>query len=299
MSRYLAFVLLALSASVLAAPAELPQMPGVPDTTTVTRPVLGERSNGKVYSPIAPHKRDYLHPESTKDCHLSEVSKDSTVIPYTHDGQAYSETCMTQLAFSVPPEHRESCRTTGTNARGYDEQCLFKKAFAEDWKFNMEEARRNEAAYRSLNPNAGASDFWRYYFPATIADCSVPKDKVVSSRGWTPYSITPQGVVVDNECAVRLLILAEVTVTVGICSAEERLATDIVDLTADITADITAVVNGLQLVDVDVDINAAVSLLVALRTGCILSVISRIIATIGVDVSLLGLAVDLIALLDL
>lgn len=351
MSRYLAFVLLALSASVLAAPAELPPtpavpaelppMPAIPDTPDVARQFLGERSNGKVYSPSTLHKRDYIYPGSTGDCHLSEVSKGSTTRPYTHRGQAYSEQCLSHLALLVPSEKRDSCRTTGANSHGYNEACLFKKAFEEDWKFDMAKAKADELAYRSAHPTATASDAWRYYFPTTILDCSVPRERAVrSSSGWSAYTITPDAVILDNVCIARLLIVARVTVTVGTCAARAptlspeainlaatvnallgRSTTEIVarrnlagavglvtGLTAavDATVDVAVDAVGLAAVDATVDaavgalpgrsttelvarqnpnvsLDAAVSLLAALRIGCLPNIVVKIMSTVGIN----------------
>ena len=301
MSRYLALVLLALSASVLAAPAEVPQIPSLPDTTTVTRPIFGERSNDKVHSPSTLHKRDYLYPTSTEDCRSSEVPKGYATHPYTHNGQTYSEECLTQLALSVPPENRQSCRTAGDNARGYDEECLFKKAFDENWKFDLEKAKKDELAYRSAHPSAGPSDTWRSYFPSALSDCGVPKEKVVDAgrSGWTPYTVTPEGLIFDSDCALRVLLLAKITVDLETCPARESLVGEVLDLAiaADIIADL-AIVNVLGL-PIDVAISAAVSLLVALRTGCLIAVILKIIATLGVNAQIavgpLDLVVDVVA----
>lgn len=351
MSRYLAFVLLALSASVLAAPAELPPtpavpaelppMPAIPDAPDVARQFLGERSNAKVYSPSTLHKRDYLYPSSTGDCRLSEVPKGSTTRPYTHRGQAYSVQCLGHLALLVPSEKRDSCSTTGANPRSYNEECLFKKAFDEDWKFDMEKAKADELAYRSAHPTAAASDAWRYYFPTTILDCSVPRERVVrSSNGWTGYTITPDAVILDNICIARLLTVARVTVTVGTCAARAptlspeainlaatvnallgRSTTEIdarqnlagaVNLVAGLTTAVDATVDaavdvvGLATVDATVDaavgvlpgrsttelvarqnlnvsLDAAVSLLAALRMGCFLNIVVKIMSTVGIN----------------
>jgi len=175
MSRYLAFVLLALSAtSVLAAPAELPAAT-LPDLSSLTEPLVG-RSNNKVYSPNALHKRDWEYPSSTKDCRLSEVPEDSSTLSYTHDGVDYSEECLTRLALSVPFEDRKSCRTTGPDSHGYDEECLFKKAFDEDWKFDMEKEKEKELAWRAAHPSVPSSDHWRTHYPESVGHCKFKID---------------------------------------------------------------------------------------------------------------------------
>ena len=291
MSRYLALILLALSASVLAAPAEVRQLPALPETPTA--PVLGERSNSKTYSPGTLHKRDYLYPSSTQDCRLSEVPEGSPAHAYTHGGQTYSEECLTQLALSVPSERRESCRTAGVHAHGYHEECLFRKAFDEDWKFDMEKAKKDELAYRDAHSGA-ASEAWPRLFPSAISDCRVSKEKAFEGgrNGWTRYSITPDGLILDDECVVRVLIAAKVTIGVETCSARET--TDVIDIAADITADITAHV---PLLDINVD--AVVSLMAALRTGCLTGVVVELVAALGVEaliaVGPLRVAADVVA----
>ena len=336
MSRYLAFVFLALSASsVLAAPAEIPQLPNaatiagpllgaraelpslpsIPDTTTITQPlvgpraeipqlpalsdattvvepVLGARSNGKVYSPNTLRKRDWQYPESTKDCRSSEVPKDSASLSYTHEGQEYSEECLTHLALSVPPEYRESCRTTGVDARGYDEECLFKKAFDEDWKFDMEKAKKDELAWRSANTPASSSDAWRTLFPNTISDCLVTV--TIGKRatdGWSPYTVLPTGETLENDCLVRLILGTEIVLDLGICASVEvpELSADLLSL--DLTALITLFgrsTTELATRQESATVAVAVSVLAALRSGCLLGVVARIIATLGIDVRIAG-----------
>lgn len=292
MSRYLALVLLALSASVLAAPAELPSTPAIPDTTTVTRPILGERSNGKVYSPNTLHKRDLEYPTSTQDC---QVPQGSTTRSYTREGQQYSEDCLSRLALSVPFENRQSCRNTGAEARGYDEECLFKKAFDEDWKFDLEKAKEEELAYRSNNPSVASSDAWRTSFPTKVSDCVVVvKVKVIvageekeKESDWSPYSLTPDGKTLDNECMARLALAAGITLTAETCPSLEIPIRDIA-----LAADLAASVGDLAAVAVDLNV------LLALSTGCLLEAILRIVARLGLDVQIandpLGTVVRLI-----
>jgi len=256
MSRYLAFVLLALSASsVLAAPAEIPVVPPVtvPDTSPVTAPVtgpvLGDRSGATVYSPNTLHKRDWKYPTSTKDCHVSQVSDPATTLSYTHEGQEYSEECLSHLALSVPFEKRESCRTTGTDAHGYDKECLFKKAFDEDWKIDLDKAKEAEVAYRSAN-SVASSDAWSKLYPNKISDCAVVEvtlgrrdvagkkkggeEKVVkggkkdvtkssdATSGWSPYFVTPGGDVLEIDCILSLVLGMGITLDGETCSAVER-----------------------------------------------------------------------------
>lgn len=326
MSRYLAFVFLALSAtSVLAAPAELPAIPAIPDTTTITQPVVGPRSNGKVYSPNTLRKRDWQYPTSTNDCRLSEVPEDSTTLSYTHDGQEYSEECLTRLALSVPFENRESCRATGADARGYDEECLFKKAFDEDWKFDVEKAKEDELAWRAANPSASSSDAWRRQFPTAISDCIVVdidvrisekrevvgknEEKVVKGgkkgttkssdamSGWSPYSVAPTGETLENDCLVRLLINAEIDLDLGTCTVEEaprRAADTRVPLFGRPTTELAAPQDTLAV---------AISIIAALRLGCLLEIVARIIVALGIEVRIagdpiLGLAAGILALLS-
>ena len=259
MSRYLAFVLLALSAtSVLAAPAELPAVT-VPDLSAITEPIVG-RSNNKVYSPNTLHKRDWEYPSSTKDCRISEVPEDSTTLSYTHDGVEYSEECLTRLALSVPFEDRKSCRTTGHEARGYDEECLFKKAFDEDWKFDLEKEKEEELAWRAAHPSVPSSDHWRTHYPESVGDCKFKleiegelkiedgdkekdekekgkrageekevkgkkKDATKTSEaldGWKPYSVAPNGDKFDNECIVRLVIRLKIVIDIGKCHKSDE-----------------------------------------------------------------------------
>ena len=246
MSRYLAFVLLALSAcSALAAPAELPTMPSVtvpnaaPATGPVTQPLVGSRSIDKAYSSNTLLKRDWQYPTSTKDCRSSEGPDHSTT-PYTHDGQEYSKECLSRLALSVPSEKRESCHTTG---QGYDEECLFKKAFDEDWKFDMEKAKVEELAYRSAHPDVASSDAWSKQFPVKILDCvavgvslgeKVGKGKagMGGKKGMTkgsaatsasdPFFTTPDGLVLEIECLLRLVLAIGIKLDGETCPAETK-----------------------------------------------------------------------------
>jgi len=262
MSRYLAFVLLALSAtSVLAAPAELPAV-NVPDVSDITDSIV-TRSNGKVYSPNSLHKRDWEYPESTKDCRLSEVPEDATTLSYTHDGVEYSEECLTHLALSVPFEYRKSCRTTGHDAHGYDEECLFKKAFEEDWKYDMEKAKEEELAWRAAHPSVPSSDHWRTHYPKSAGDCiwielegelkivdgDKEKDEKEDERekgkrageqkevkgkkkdmtktsddldGWKPYTVAPDGKKFDDACVVRLVLRLKIVIDIGNCPADHK-----------------------------------------------------------------------------
>jgi len=180
---------LALSASsVLAAPAEIPVVPPItvpgtsPVTVPITGPVLGDRPGGTVYSPNTLHKRDWQYPTSIKDCHVSQVSDHATTLSYTHEGQEYSEECLSHLALYVPFEKRESCRTTGTDAHGHDKECLFKKAFDEDWKFDLDKAKEAEVTYRSAN-SVASSDAW-------------------SKRPWLIHP--PQSLVYHYDCGIGM-----------------------------------------------------------------------------------------------
>ena len=252
MSRYLAFVLLALSAtSVLAAPAELPAV-SLPDLSGITEPLV-DRSNNKVYSPNSLHKRDWEYPSSTRDCRMSEVPEDETTHSYTHDGVDYSEDCLTRLALSVPFEDRKSCRTSGHDATGYDEKCLFKKAFDEDWKFDLEKEKEEELAWRADHPTVPSSDHWRTHHPNSVGDClfsfefdgelkivdgdkekekekdekwkrageekEVKGGKKDSLDGWKPYTVAPNGDKFDSECLVRLVIRLKLVIDLGECPA--------------------------------------------------------------------------------
>ena len=267
-------------------PAELPQAPSVPDTTTITRPVLGERSNGKVYSSSTLRKRDWKYPTSTQDCRLSEVPEGSKTLSYTHDGQEYSQECLTGLALLVPAEKRESCRTTGREARGYDEECLFKKAFDEDWKFDVEKAKAEELAWRAANPSSSSSDAWRKQFPTSIADCSAT-EKVVkggkkptiksSENGWSSYSVVPgTSEVVENDCLMRMFLGAELKLDLETCSAAERSS----------LLDISAVVGLVLGEGLEAVVDVAIGILGALRIGCLLDIVAKIIASVGMDAKL-------------
>ena len=295
MSRYFAFVLLALSAtSVLAAPADIPV---VPDMGSVTDPVFGPRSN-KVYSPTALHKRDLEYPTSTEDCRLSG---DSTAASYTHNGVQYSQGCLSLLALSVPPEARKSCRTTGADARGYDEECLFKKAFDEDWKFDLEKAKEDERAWRAANPSRPSSDAWRTQFPTSVSDCIVVdvEAKIDLKRedalnGWTPYSVTSTGQTVSNDCALLLVIRAKIVVDLETCDAVKPKSLS--------GAAVPARNHGLHSLfgrssaelatRRDLSIDAAVSVIVALRLGCLFEIVEEIIALLGIDAKLLSDLLD-------
>jgi len=325
MSRYLAFVLLALSASsTLAAPAELPAMPAVPDLTGITGPTLGSRSN-------APYKRDWQYPTSTEDCRLSEVPDKSTTPSYTHDGKEYSEECLTRLALSVPFEDRKSCRTTGANARGYDEECLFKKAFDEDWKFDLEKAKEDELAWREANPSYSSSDAWRTHYPSAVSHCFIDieldldlelnlvgdgkkeeggKKKGTKTSdgmdGWTPYSTLPSGQTVDNDCILRLVLSAKIDIDLGTCSVKETPKKE----TLKGRAAVPLIKRSTELVaprDVVDDVVAVVvKILTALQTGCLIEIIVTIITKLGAEVELLvgpleavvGLVVGLLDLLE-
>jgi hypothetical protein len=322
MSRYLAFVLLALSAAtVLAAPAEVPSIPPVPDLSTVTKPVVGARSNHKVYSPNTLHKRDWKYPTSTRDCRMSEVPEGSTTLSYTRDGTEYSEECLTSLALSVPFESRKSCRTTGLGARGYDEECLFKKAFDEDWKFDVEKAKAEELAWRAVNPTRPSSDAWRTLFPATFADCAVVvevaadvevkrqveggEEKEVKGgkkvdttrtsdalRGWSPYSVTPAGDVFSADCLALLVLRAKIVVDLGTCPVEPT-STGLVphrDLAAPVR-NFGLPLLGRSSTELDtrqnLTVDAVLSVLVALRLGCLVQIVAKLVAALGINIKLL------------
>jgi len=311
------------------APAELPQMPSIPDMSTITRPALGERSNGKVY-PTTLGKRDWQYPTSTKDCLMSEVPDKSKTLSYTHDGQEYSQDCLTRLAFLVPSEDRKSCRTTGVDARGYEEECLFKKAFDDDWKFDVEKAKEDELAWRSANPTSSSSDAWRKKFPNAIADCRVdPRSQSGSERsGWNPYSIVPEsGDTLDDDCLSSLFISVGVVLDLNTCSAArngigldlsaalnlilggrstpELAARQTLGSVADVPAALAATLSGLptdgvlprqvpglqglapQGLGAPTELlSVALSVLLALRTGCLLDIVLKLILNIGIEANL-------------
>ena len=340
------------------APAELPQMPSIPDMSAVTRPTLGERSNSGVYSRTL-GKRDWQYPTSTKDCLMSEIPDKSKTLPYTHDGQEYSQDCLTRLAFLVPSEDRKSCRTTGPDARGYEEECLFKKAFDDDWKFDVEKAKEDELAWRSSNPSSPSSDAWRKKFPNAISDCRIdPKSEMKSSEkevkggkkfssdeesGWNSYSVVPEsGEMLDDDCLSSLFISIGVVLDLKTCSAAEkdigldisaalklilggRSTTelvarqnplgDIAALLASLLApllgdgaqnlatpqDLANLLSGLTPEDVvapqelaalheraapEEHLSAALSVLLALKTGCLLNIILKIILKVGIEAKL-------------
>lgn len=310
------------------APAELPQAPSVPDTTTLTRPVLGERSNGKVYSSSTLRKRDWQYPTSTKDCLMSEVPEKSKGFSYTYDGQEYSEECLTRLALSVPSESRMPCRATGLEARGYDEKCLFKKAFDEDWKVDVEKAKEDELAWRAAHPSSSSSDAWSKLYPAAVSDCSVaPKSmggmkKTAAKDVWNAYSILPSGDILENDCLLRLVLDANIILDLETCSAVERspLLLDL-DLDAALDLDLDAVL------DLDLDavldlvirepsttevaapralLDVVVGVIAALRTGCLLDLIIEIVLSLGIEAIIAGgplgvleLVFDVLAILKL
>ena len=325
MSRYLgAFVLLALSAtSVLAAPADIPGLPTVPNLV---------RSNNKVYSPSTLHKRDWEYPASTKDCRLSEVPKDSSTLAYTHDGVEYSEECLTRLALSVPFEDRKSCRSSGPKAIGYDEECLFKKAFEEDWKYDLEKAKQEELAWRAANPSKPSSDAWRTNHPTAVSDCIVlielegvleivdgEKEKEKGKRdgegkevkgkkdatktsdaldGWSPYSVAPSGETLDNECLVRLVLGLKVVIDLGSCSADPSSAPkphSVSEVAA--PSEKHGLLGGRSSTEVatrrDI-VGLVVSVLAALELGCLIEIIVKIIAAVGIDTKLLLGPLDIV-----
>jgi len=345
MSRYLSFVLLALSAtSVLAAPAELPT---VPDLSTITDPSLGPRSNGKVYSPNSLHKRDWEYPSSTKDCRMSEISEDETAHSYTHDGVEYSEECLTQLALSVPFEDRKSCRTTGPNAIGYDEQCLFKKAFDEDWKFDMEKAKEDELAWRAANPSHPSSDHWRTHYPSKAADClwieldlklKIDADKEKEEKeeewekeeeekeeekdtiwrrddegkevkgkkkdafktsddlnGWKPYSVAPDGKKFDNECMVRFVLKLKLVIDLGKCPAhhDDKPKTESLGGGGSPVEKLLPKLHDRSSTDLATraeskSLDIGVSAIVALRLGCIVSIVVKVALKVGLHTKVLN-----------
>lgn len=352
MSRYFAFVFLALSASsVLAAPqgfpdtvagaagtvielvegavgsiagevsgrapAELPEVPPVPDTTTLTRPILGERSNGKVYSSSTLRKRDWQYPTSTKDCAMSQVPGDSKDLSYTHDGQEYSQECLSRLALSVPSEKRISCRSAGSEARGYDEECLYKKAFDEDWKFNLEEAKEAELAWRAANPTKNSSDAWRSMYPSSVADCSVdPKSmkKPMKAGEWSGYSAISPGEMVDHDCISRFALDAQIVPDVTICANVERSFTSILNLDATIDAAIDLLLGERSTAEVATShdlvaapralVDVVIGVIEALRSGCLLNIILKLVKSLGIGAKIVGtplevveLVVDILAIL--
>ena len=335
MSRYLAFVLLALSAtSVLAAPAELPAV-NIPDVSDITDSIVA-RSNGKVYSPNTLHKRDWEYPSSTKDCRISEVPEDSTTLSYTHDGVEYSEECLTHLALSVPFEDRKACRTTGPDAHGYDEECLFKKAFDEDWKYDLEKAKEEELAWRAENPSVPSSDHWRTQYPNSVGDClfdielegeleivdgekekdekekgkrageqkevkGKKKDTTKTSDGldgWKPYTVAPTGEKFDDECLVRLVIRLKIVIDLGSCPAdyksEDKPKTDDKLKTGSLP-DVgkLPVLHSRSSTDLATragptdSLDIVLSALVALRLGCLISIVVKIVVKVGLDTQLL------------
>lgn len=298
MSRYLTFLLLALSAtSVLAAPADIQLVPAV-DPLIV--PVVGPRSS-KVYSPNTLSKRDSQYPASTKDCLVSEHSATHS---YTHDGRKYSEDCLTSLALSVPSENRKACRTTGANAHGYDEECLFKKAFDEDWKFDLEKTKEEELAWRNANPTRSSSEAWRTNFPTAINDCIIGVDVDVdvevggkkdvtktSDAGWSPYSVVPGSGTIDNDCLLRLVIRAEIVIDLGTCTADGAAKPKSHSL-SDVAAPVRH--HGLRSLTERSSaelatraIDVALNILAALRLGCLIDIVEELIALIGPDVALL------------
>ena len=308
MPRYLAFVLLALSTSVLAAPAEYPRQVPPPlsapnvDTPTVEMPSVGmppvSRSNGgKVYSPNTPYKRDSLYPTSTEDC---RSSGHSIARSYTHEGQEYSEECLSRLAFSVPPEKRQSCRTTGA-APGYDQDCLFEKAFAEDWKFDVEKAKEEELAYRSTSPSGAASDSWHTLFPVTVSDCLI-EVSLEEGQVEVDISIGPNGETMATDCLVLLTLATGLTIATDTCAVVDITTLPLVTVDVDIDLDLTLLgLSATGLVTATVD-----SIIAAIGSGCLVQVIASIIVNVGLQVQIgvdpLGTApdillVDLIALL--
>lgn len=292
------------------APAELPEFPSVPDTTTLTRPVLGERSNGKVYSSTALRKRDWQYPSSTKDCLMSEVPGESKGPSYTYDGKEYFQECLSRLALSVPAEERISCRATGSDAHGYDEQCLFKKAFVENWQFDVEKAKEQELAWRKDNPSSSSSDSWGYMFPSSVADCKVdPKTVKKSSGDWNAFSTIPTGDVLSDDCMSLLILDAKVLLDLKTCSAVKK--TGFLGL----GASVDLLLKGRSTTEVAVHDHAAprdlvavvFGVLEALRLGCILDLILKIILDLGMEVKIvagplgevLALVFDLLTFLKL
>jgi hypothetical protein len=343
MSRYLAFVFLALSASsVLAAPADIPQV--IPDSVTkpvlgarapvefpappafdpapYLKPVLGERSNSKVYSENTLRKRDMDYPTSTEDCRLTESSDSFKPPYYTHEGEVYSEDCLTRLALSVPSEKRESCRATGS--AGYDEDCLFKKAFEEDWKFDLEKAKEDELAWRAVNPTSTSSDAWSKQFPTSVSDCIIDLELVLELLGgldgkkamtkssgakseWSPYSVIPSGETVDNDCLLRLVLGAKIVFDLETCPAKEEKVLKFLDIRSP-AADIQLAERSTTELATRADVLALViGVIEALSLGCLLEVIVKIILAIGIDAKIaLGplelvaeLVIDVLALLKI
>lgn len=350
MSRYLAFVFLALSASsVLAAPqgfpadavsgtidtatntagsvagaitgtvsgvapgsisarapAELPQFPPVPDTTTLTRPVLGERSNSKVYSSAPLRKRDWQYPTSTKDCQMSEIPEKSKGLSYTHDGQEYSQDCLSRLALSVPSEERKSCRATGSS---YDEECLFKKAFDEDWKFDVEKAKEDELAWRAAHPSSSSSQSWSNLYPSAVSDCRYdPRTmgRMQQTDGWSPYFAVPESdILLEIDCLLRLILDADIILDLEICPASARTSELLeIDAAIDILLGGRSTTELAPSHDSRDIVGVVLSVLAALRLGCLLDIILKIILAVGIEAQIvagplgvLELVVDLLAIL--
>ncbi|KAF9781338.1 hypothetical protein BJ322DRAFT_1023386 [Thelephora terrestris] len=279
------------------APAELPQFPPIPDTTTVSRPVLGERSNSL-------RKRDWQYPTSTEDCRSSQVPEDSMSLSYTHDGQEYSQDCLTRLALFAPSEKRQSCRATGSDARGYDEDCLFKKAFDEGWKFDVEKAQEDERTWRAANPSMTSSEAYRNQFPTTMADCRAgqrPRQRALGGRrksksktsngtnGWTPYSVDPNsGEVFEDDCLLRLFLDLGLTLDLGMCTAAQQDAA---------LLDIGVLIGSLTGQNETQQQATIVSIIAALQTGCLLNIVTVIIAGNGMDVTLADFLTDLVTAL--
>ena len=313
MSRYLAFVLLALSTtSVLAAPAEIPPIPTLPATAPLIGPVTGSRTNTL-------HKRDWEYPASTDDCRLSSDSTGSSTPSYTHDGHEYSEACLSSLALSVPFEDRKSCRT---ETRGYDEECLFRKAFDEDWTFDLEKAKEDELTWRAAHPSSASSDAWRTQFPSAIVDCFVlvellPEIKVEKRgadggeeggedvqegkregtsdglSGWSPYSTLPTGDTVANDCIALLVLRAKIVIDLGTCPADKTIVPKSKSLSSpDVAAplpnhDLSHLLGRSSEELATRAIEVDVSVLVALRLDCLIDVVLKVLGLVGADAILL------------
>ena len=294
MSRYLAFVSVALSASsVLAAPQlvnpsdvvataagivsggvagsalgsraplVLPDFPPIPDTTTVSGPLLN-----------SPRKRDMDYPKSTKDCLMSEHSEDSHALSYSYDGRKYSQDCLAHMALLVSEEKRKPCRAPHL---GYEEECLFKKALEEDWTFDLDKAKEDELAWRAAHPEKSASEEWLHKFPTSVGDCKEKEEKEgkdwkKSSDDWSSYSVTPTGDKLNNNCLMNLAIASHITFEPKLCSIKEKR------LVGELVAEVEAVVG--EVIEI---VGEIISVIRALITGCLFKVIVKIIELVGLE----------------
>jgi hypothetical protein len=178
----------------------------------------------------------------------------------------------------------------------------------------MEKAKEEEVAWRAANPTKTSSDAWRLLFPIALTDCITidaeleivdTEDSEVKEvggkkgktsdalSGWRPYSLLPSGEIVDDECAVRLIIGAKLVIDLTTCPVDTD--STMPKSLSHPGAAAPARNHGLhlfgrssaELATRDLSLDAVVGVIVALRLGCLLELLAKIIAVLGIDAQLL------------